>query len=220
MDRLAWRCNCSSASSRPAASPRPSADLDITQPTATKHVARAGAAPRRAAAEPQHARRRASPRSARCTTSKLQGDRRARSRRPTTSAALLQSSVGGTLRIGTSVAFGRRVLTPLVLRFMQRAPGPDDRPVGFEDRYVDLVEQGIDVAIRMGRLADSSLGARYLGLQPVGDGGRARLPETARARRSGRAIWPSTTCLIYSTVQGDDPWHFTDLRKGGRDRCA
>ena len=38
--------------------------------------------------------------------------------------------------------------------------------LSFEDRYVDLVEQGIDVAMRMGKLADSTLGARFLGMNP------------------------------------------------------
>ena len=80
-------------------------------------------------------------------------------------AALLQSQVQGGLRISTSVAFGRRVLVPLVMRFMQLNPKLQIE-LSFEDRYVDLVEQGIDVAIRMGRLADSTLGARYLGINP------------------------------------------------------
>src|SRR5437016_129421 len=79
--------------------------------------------------------------------------------------ALMQSRVRGVLRISTSVAFGRRVLTPLLLEFMQSHP--DVRfDISVEDRYVNLVEQGIDVAIRMGKLADSSLGARYLGVNP------------------------------------------------------
>jgi DNA-binding transcriptional LysR family regulator len=77
----------------------------------------------------------------------------------------MQSRVQGTLRISSSVAFGRRVMTPLVLRFMQQHPGLQ-LDLSFDDRYVNLVEQGIDLAIRMGRLADSSLGARYLGVNP------------------------------------------------------
>ena len=80
-------------------------------------------------------------------------------------ASLLQSQVGGLLRISTSVAFGRRTLVPLVLRYMRQHPGVMI-DLGFDDRYVNLVEQGIDLAVRMGRLADSNLGARYLGHNP------------------------------------------------------
>ena len=80
-------------------------------------------------------------------------------------ASLLHSKLRGNLRITTSVAFGRRVMVPLVLRFMREYPDIQI-DLSFEDRYVNLIEQGIDVALRMGRLADSTLGARYLGLNP------------------------------------------------------
>jgi DNA-binding transcriptional LysR family regulator len=82
-----------------------------------------------------------------------------------TVAALLQSQVQGGLRISSSVAFGRRVLAPMVMRFIADHPKLQIE-LNFEDHYVNLVEQGIDVAIRMGRLADSTFGARYLGLNP------------------------------------------------------
>ena len=80
-------------------------------------------------------------------------------------AALLQTQVQGALRISTSVAFGRRVMAPLVMQFMRLNPGLQV-DLSCDDRYVDLVEQGVDVAIRMGRLADSTLGSRHLGLNP------------------------------------------------------
>ena len=80
-------------------------------------------------------------------------------------AALLQSQVQGGLRINTSVAFGRRVVVPLTLRFMELHPELQI-DLSFEDRYVDLIEQGVDLAVRMGQMADSTLGARYLGSNP------------------------------------------------------
>ncbi len=57
----------------------------------------------------------------------------------------MQSGVGGTLRISTSVAFGRRVMVPLVLRYMREHPQLRV-DLSFDDRYVNLVEQGIDLA--------------------------------------------------------------------------
>src|SRR6478672_2268562 len=76
-----------------------------------------------------------------------------------------QSQAHGLLRISSSVAFGRRVLVPLSLEFMRQHPQLQV-DLSFEDRYTDLVAQGVDVAVRMGKLADSSLGARFLGTNP------------------------------------------------------
>lgn len=122
-------------------------------------------------------------------------------------AALMQQRVQGSLRISTSVAFGRRVLTPLVLKFMQQHPGLQV-DLSFDDRYVSLVEQGIDLAVRMGRLADSSLGARFLGRNPwvlvgapayLAAHGTPQVPSDLKAHAA----------LVYSSVQGDDRWPFT-----------
>lgn len=122
-------------------------------------------------------------------------------------ATLMQSQVQGGLRISTSVAFGRRVLAPMVMRFMRRNPRLQIE-LNFEDRYVSLVEHGIDVAIRMGRLADSTLGARYLGINPW-----VLVASNDYLRRHGTPRVPadlsSHQALIYSTVQGDARWHFT-----------
>lgn len=122
-------------------------------------------------------------------------------------AALMQSQVQGGLRIGTSVAFGRRILVPLVIRFMTANP-KIQIDLSFDDRYVDLVEQGVDVAIRMGRLADSTLGARYLGINPwVVVAAPAYL--NARGEPHTPSDLASHDALIYSTVQGDARWPFT-----------
>jgi DNA-binding transcriptional LysR family regulator len=124
-----------------------------------------------------------------------------------TVAALLQSQVQGGLRISSSVAFGRRVLAPMVMRFMRDHPKLQIE-LNFEDHYVNLVEQGIDVAIRMGRLADSTLGARYLGLNPW-----VLVASPGYLERRGTPSTPDDMAthdaLIYSTVQGDARWHLT-----------
>ncbi len=182
-----------------------SAGLGITQPTATKHVA---ALEKRLGARLFH-------RSTRGVTPTEVGTLYyekckviARELEEADSlAALMQSRVQGTLRISTSVAFGRRALTPLVLRFMQQHPELQV-DLSFEDRYVNLVEQGIDLAVRMGRLADSALGARWLGHNPwvlvaakgyLAEHGTPRTPADLARHRA----------LVYSSVQGDDRWAFS-----------
>lgn len=119
-------------------------------------------------------------------------------------ATLRQDSIGGQLRISTSVAFGRRVLVPLVLSYMQVHAGVKI-DISFDDRYVDLVEQGVDLAIRMGQMADSTLGARYLGSNPWV---MVAAPAYLAARGEPRvpADLAGHDCLVYSSVQGDDRW--------------
>ena len=127
-------------------------------------------------------------------------------------AALMQSGVVGGLRISCSVAFGRRVLVPLVMRFMQMHPKLQIE-LNFEDRYVNLVEQGIDVAIRMGPLADSSLGSRYLGVNPWLLAASSGYLEKRGTPQSPAAL-DKHDALIYSTVQGDARWHFMQAQSG------
>ncbi len=122
-------------------------------------------------------------------------------------ATLRQSSVGGRIRVSTSVAFGRRVLVPLTLRYMLAHPEVVF-DISFEDRYVNLVEQGVDVAVRMGQMADSSLGARYLGTNPW-----LMLAAPAYLQKRGEpqsaANVAEHACIIYSSVQGDDQWRLS-----------
>ncbi|MDP1955504.1 MAG: LysR family transcriptional regulator [Polaromonas sp.] len=124
-----------------------------------------------------------------------------------TVAALLQSQVQGGLRISTTMDFGRRVMAPLVLRFLQLNPKLQVELL-FDDHLVNMVEQGIDVAIRMGRLADSTLGARYLGLNPW-----TVVASADYLARRGTPLTPgdlaSHDALVCSTVQHDARWHFS-----------
>ena len=184
---------------------RAATDLGVTQPTATKHIA---LLEKRLGARLFHrSTRGVTPTEVgaayydRCKAIALQLEEADHL------PALMSSRVQGTLRINSSVAFGRRVLVPLVLRYMQQHPEVTV-DLGFEDRYVNLVEQGIDLALRMGRLADSSLGARYLGTNPwalvaapryLAEAGTPKKPDDLARHRA----------LLYSTAQGDERWHFT-----------
>lgn len=73
-----------------------------------------------------------------------------------------RSDVRGTLAITAPVLFGDLVVTPILIDFLAREPGVAIRAV-FEDRIVSLVEECIDVAIRIGPLPDSGLTAKSVG---------------------------------------------------------
>jgi DNA-binding transcriptional LysR family regulator len=117
---------------------------------------------------------------------------------------LQRTQAQGLLRISSSVAFGRRVLVPLALEFMGEHPHVQV-DLSFEDRYTDLVAQGVDLAVRLGKLADSSLGARFLGSNPwLLVASDAYLKQAGVPRRSEELARHSA--LIYSSVRGGDVW--------------
>lgn len=79
-----------------------------------------------------------------------------------------RSEVVGRLKVDMPVAFGRMRAMPLLLDFAERHPNV--RPnITFTDRVVDIIEEGIDVAIRIGvsEPRPAALGHRYLGTERV-----------------------------------------------------
>lgn len=68
----------------------------------------------------------------------------------------------GHLKISAPAGFGRRHVAPLVMRFLEANPEVTAN-VDLTDRLVDLVNEGIDCAVRIGELADSSLVSVRLG---------------------------------------------------------
>ncbi|MCG7600629.1 LysR family transcriptional regulator [Halomonas sp. McH1-25] len=73
----------------------------------------------------------------------------------------LQSSPQGVLKLTSATTFGERYIAPLVNAFQRLHPQLEVR-MHFTNRQVDLIDEGFDVAIRMGVLKDSSLIARRL----------------------------------------------------------
>jgi len=70
--------------------------------------------------------------------------------------------VRGVLRVTAPLVFGRRHVTPIVASFLDAYPGVRVDLV-LSDRNLDLVGDGLDVALRIGQLADSGLVARRVG---------------------------------------------------------
>ncbi len=69
--------------------------------------------------------------------------------------------VRGTLRLNVPVSFGIREIAPLIPAFLQSHPAVSI-DLGLNDRQVDLIEEGWDLAVRIGDMASSSLAARRL----------------------------------------------------------
>lgn len=69
----------------------------------------------------------------------------------------------GLLRVNASLWFGALTLAPLISDFLHEYPEVNVE-LSLTDRYVDMVDEGFDVAIRIGELKDSSLIARRLSM--------------------------------------------------------
>ncbi len=117
----------------------------------------------------------------------------------------------GRLRIASSVPFGRLFVAPVVAQFLA-AHAQVNIELLLLDRIVDLVEEGMDVAVRIARLPDSSLVAHALGetrrvivaspalLRSEGLPGK---PEDLRGRR----------CVSFTGVASPGHWNLRDGRK-------
>jgi DNA-binding transcriptional LysR family regulator len=116
------------------------------------------------------------------------------------------ASLSGTVRVCAAVTFSRLHLIPTLEGFLQQHPDVD-LDVVLDDRNIDLVEEGIDVALRMGTLDDSAMTARKLGEGPrlvVGTPGyfaRAGTPRTPTDLAQHRAV-------IYNQRGGGRTWTF------------
>jgi len=118
----------------------------------------------------------------------------------------------GTLRITTSAAFGRTYILPHLNEFLHNYPEINVELL-FNDDYLDLVKAGIDLAIRIGPLADSTLIARKLGSGP-----RVVVASPEYLVKHGRPKKPSDLvtheCLLYSPQKSPDLWYFNSTQEG------
>ncbi|WP_115513424.1 MULTISPECIES: LysR family transcriptional regulator [Xanthomonas] len=92
--------------------------------------------------------------------------------------------VGGTLRVTLSASFGRQYISPLLPAFQARHPRLRIS-AHLSDDLVDLVQQGFDLAIRIGALDDSGLVARR-----IADNRRTLAASTAYLQRHGTPRTP------------------------------
>lgn len=81
-------------------------------------------------------------------------------------AAVEVAEVRGTLRLNAPVSFGIRGIAPLLPELCRRHPALSIE-LGLNDRYVDLIEEGWDLVIRIGSMKSSSLIARRLASCPT-----------------------------------------------------
>jgi len=123
-----------------------------------------------------------------------------------------QAAPQGRLAVTASVLFGRRYVAPIVGKFIRRHQNVNVEML-FVDRVVDLVEEGLDVAVRIGHLRDSSLVAINIGQvrrvvcaspQYLRRHGIPRTPEEVRVHR----------CVRHMGLSPRNEWNFRVGRRG------
>lgn len=117
----------------------------------------------------------------------------------------------GLLRVSLPFAFGQLHIVPEIPAFLERYPEVRIE-LTFNDRFVNLVEEGQDVAIRIGELSDSSLIARRLAANRRLVCGAPRYLETFGRPATPEAL-TEHNCLVYSYRAPRHEWPFE--REGG-----
>jgi DNA-binding transcriptional LysR family regulator len=111
----------------------------------------------------------------------------------------------GRLRVSAAVTFARLLIVPAIGQFLEAHPDLNVDMV-LDDRNVDLLEEGIDIALRMGQLEDSSMTARKIGQVP-----RLVVGTPAYFERAGVPASPaeltSHQAIVYNQ-RGGGAWTF------------
>lgn len=126
----------------------------------------------------------------------------------------LAAAPRGELRINAPMSFGIRHIAPALPAFLERYPELCVDLV-LNDRVVDLVEEGFDVGVRIGALADSSLVARRLA-----PARRVVCAAPAYLARAGRPQQPEDLrghdCISYAYLPSGNQWRFRHTEHGER----
>lgn len=116
------------------------------------------------------------------------------------------AEVAGLIRLAAPQSFGVRYLGPVLAEFLAEHPRIE-LDVHFDDRRVDLVGEGFDIAVRIGDLPDSSLVARRLTTVR-----RAVIASPAYLARRGEPAHPRELgghdLIHYANIPAYDQWRF------------
>lgn len=114
----------------------------------------------------------------------------------------------GSLKVALPLSFGLMHLGPAMSEFLQEHP-QIAFDLDFNDREVDLMQEGFDLAIRIANLPDSSLIARRLApIRTEVCASPAYLERMGTPKSLDELL--AHQCLVYSLLRDFETWHFTD----------
>jgi DNA-binding transcriptional LysR family regulator len=118
------------------------------------------------------------------------------------------TSPRGLLRVSAPRNFGERTLGPAIFEFLKKFPEVS-LDLRLEDRYVDLVDEGVDLALRISTMTDSSLIARKIADMHLRIVGAPALIKRVGAPKTPDAL-RGLPCIIDTNLQGQANWRFTE----------
>ena len=127
------------------------------------------------------------------------------------SVTQLEAEPRGTLRLSMPVAFGRLHIAPALPEFLASYPAVQI-DCSLTDAFVDLVEEGVDLAIRIGDLQDSSLIARRLAANARVICGSPGYFERAGTPRTPQELG-GHNCLVYKRQSNRATWRLRDRER-------
>jgi DNA-binding transcriptional LysR family regulator len=129
-------------------------------------------------------------------------------------AEISPAPVRGPLRVTAPVQFGKRHVAPLVTAFLQKFPQTQVELV-LNDRYLDLIDEALDVAVRIGALSDSSLLVRR-----VGEVRRLVVASPEYLARRGTPAKPAELAAHDTIFSTSTPAELLEWRFGSRGRTT
>lgn len=123
-------------------------------------------------------------------------------------------ALSGEVSITAPVVFGRLHLLPVVTRFLGLYPDVDAR-LHLVDRFIDLTDEGIDVAIRIGKMPDSAFVASKVGAVRLLTCAAPQYLQ-ARGRPNDPAALLAHDCISVSGLAGSSRWSFSSKASGRR----
>jgi DNA-binding transcriptional LysR family regulator len=124
----------------------------------------------------------------------------------------------GRLVVSAPVGFGRLHVSPLMSAYLMRYPEVSGE-LRLADRMINLVEDGVDLAVRIGHLADSSLVARH-----VGEMRRIVVASPAYLKQRGEPKTPqaiaSHATIQFGAMSASPDWRFVEGSREIRVACT
>jgi DNA-binding transcriptional LysR family regulator len=122
-----------------------------------------------------------------------------------------QQKPSGLLRVSCPISFGQFQIVPRLKQFLDRYPNVKI-DLTMADHFIDLVEEGVDLSIRIGNIQDTSLLSQQIGITR-----RVTIGSVSYFEQAGEPQTPEDlvhhNCIVYTQLTTGNEWHFQKEQK-------